>query len=82
MWQEMKKKQEERDMAKKRTIARRRILKKLQRDGTVTAEVKRFPKRFYGKVEVLLVKRNIMNAHASTEESTSSKDEDTIVIKR
>ena len=82
MWQEMKEKQEERNMGKKRTIVRKRMLEELQKDGTVTSKAKRLPKRFYGKVEALLAKEETINACASTEGSTSSEDEDMIVIKR
>ena len=82
MWEEMKHKQEKPDTCKKRTITRKRLLEELQRDGTVTSEARRLPKKIYGKVEALLAKEETTGVYISTEESTTSEDEDTIVIKQ
>ena len=51
-------KKKKKNINKKHTIVCKELLKELQKDETMTSKTKKFPKRFYGKMEALLAKRN------------------------
>ena len=73
--EELRRKQEERDLAKRRTAARKEMLEELKRRGEVRAEGKRLPKRFEASVEAYLQFGGLLQDHISTEASTSNGEQ-------
>ena len=76
--EELRKKQEGKDLDRRRTAARKRKLEELKKDGTVGSEATRLPKMFHDLIEENLQNEGFIGTGISTAGPVSSHEHSAI----